>query len=630
MSGRKKPSQKKRSSAEMGGKGGGSAEKKRKDEGGAGTAKKSKKSTAKKAGRKQSGTVSTKAARRIKVKEEERNQKFDQLYKKAMKKAPKHWQIEQDEKPKKYRKKFEFKLRGLKYRNRDGGAKRDDDSEEEPSTGPGHTHEYEKLNRWRPSNMLVAKIICLMDRKEEVRKRLGVRYVAERCEVPRNTLNKRVREEVRGISHMSGGIDQPRKLTPEQEQALKEHLLKNADIAFPLTPKLTRVVANEFGEELQKENWKTPKEMALSRMWQKGFFQRNPEIALRMPQGISKQRAVAADEEKVHSWFERVADVFERKGIRSPLQVWNLDETGVVDVPRVQKVIARKGGKVNLMRSKEQGTTTTIVCLVNAIGLKVPPMVIHKNVNGNVQPSWVINCGDAIVTASENGWVNKGLVRTYGRHFLRFLKDNNLLDMEHALFLDGHTTHTSNVEFLQEMAKAGVNVICFPAHTSHFLQPLDGPPLGIFKRTWMDELTMYMRKYGGQALLKAHWFGVFNRAWRSITPGTIVRGFRECGIWPLNFLVIHKDHFFTKAAEPRREPLQAIQGPAPPPPPAPGAQQQNQNQPLLPEEQLLPDIPEPLMRPSETSTTFSFLLVFFLCLFLFLFCFFGGFSDPVK
>ncbi len=154
------------------------------------------------------------------------------------------------------------------------------------------------------------------------------------------------------------------------------------------------------------------------------------------------------------------------------------------------------------------------------------------------------NSHSALVRCSEIGWINTPLFAEFGEHFMDFLTQKNMEDIPHLVLLDGHTTHTYNVEFLNLMKHYGITVIQIPAHTSHFVQPMDSAPLANLKERWSDELHYWNRKKGGVAITKEEWFLPFNRAWRNgLTPRSIQAGFKKTGIWPLNFDMIPDNAF---------------------------------------------------------------------------------------
>ncbi|KAJ8937648.1 hypothetical protein NQ318_002162 [Aromia moschata] len=98
---------------------------------------------------------------------------------------------------------------------------------------------------------------------------------------------------------------------------------------------------------------------------------------------------------------------------------------------KLNRVISRKGRKqLSALTSAERGTTVTVAVCFNAAG-------------------------------------------TIGA-----TKDSPVL-----LLLDGHHTHTKNLEVIDYAKQHGVVLLCFPLHSTHRLQPLDASfmkPLSVF------------------------------------------------------------------------------------------------------------------------------------------------------
>ena len=61
-----------------------------------------------------------------------------------------------------------------------------------------------------------------------------------------------------------------------------------------------------------------------------------------------------------------------------PNNIWNIDESGVTDVPKVQKVIRVKGECAFQTVAADKGETSTVVTYISAGGVVVPPIVIFK------------------------------------------------------------------------------------------------------------------------------------------------------------------------------------------------------------------------------------------------------------
>ncbi len=171
-----------------------------------------------------------------------------------------------------------------------GGSKNRDGKRDGASGTTGSSHIGERLNKWKPKDMQIAVYTVLEDRKKPVNKRIGIRRIAEACNVPRNTLNQRVLGRVSGFQHKSGGELSAKLFSEEEEQELVNMALKHADSGFPFTPKKLRNLAFEFA--LMQGHTVNNKHEELSRTWIKRFNKRHPELALHVPQQLSSYRAI--------------------------------------------------------------------------------------------------------------------------------------------------------------------------------------------------------------------------------------------------------------------------------------------------------------------------------------------------
>jgi len=88
--------------------------------------------------------------------------------------------------------------------------------------------------------------------------------------------------------------------------------------------------------------------------------------------------------------------------------------------------------------------------------------------------------------------------------FVKFLRGEGLVDGKpHVLIMDNHHAHTFNFDFMQLMKDNSIVVFALPSHTSHILQPLDIVPFAV-----NEQMRLFTRKMGGQALTKPHFFRV--------------------------------------------------------------------------------------------------------------------------
>ena len=143
--------------------------------------------------------------------------------------------------------------------------------------------------------------------------------------------------------------------------------------------------------------------------------------------------------------------------------MWNVDETGISDVPKEQRVIGISGEHVFQTVAHEKGTTTTVVTFVSAGGLHVPPMIIFKA--GKVKNIWREAAPSGYtVQRSDSGYINAELFAEYGAKFVDFLKEKNLLgnNQKNLLLLDLHSSHLFNAKFMNMMIENNIEVCSSP------------------------------------------------------------------------------------------------------------------------------------------------------------------------
>ncbi|KAJ4431990.1 hypothetical protein ANN_20599 [Periplaneta americana] len=172
---------------------------------------------------------------------------------------------------------------------------------------------------------------------------------------------------------------------------------------------------------------------------------------MRTPQGISAARVKAFTPENVAKFF----DIYEpllTKVNHNPHRVYNVDETGITTVQhKYRTVIGMKGKKqVASLTSSERGNLIRIVTCMNAAGTYVPPLF--------VKPS---------------------------------------ADDPALLILDGHFSHTKNIDVVDKARENHVDVICLPPHLTHKMQPLDVGFMGPFKTYYANEIETWLASNPG-------------------------------------------------------------------------------------------------------------------------------------
>ena len=112
-----------------------------------------------------------------------------------------------------------------------------------------------------------------------------------------------------------------------------------------------------------------------------------------------------------------------------------------------------------------------------------------------------------------------------------------------VLFLDGHASHKSFDAI--EFARAnGVELVCFPPHTTHRLQPPDKCYFGPLKTFYRHACDSWMVSHAGKRITFYEIATLFSQAFsRASAVDKGVSGFSSCGLWPFKHSVFSEVDF---------------------------------------------------------------------------------------
>lgn len=125
--------------------------------------------------------------------------------------------------------------------------------------------------------------------------------------------------------------------------------------------------------------------------------------------------------------------------------------------------------------------------------------------------------------------MQKEIFSNWFNQFIEFSKPSK----EHPVFLllDGHTTHTKNLDVIEKARVSGVVMLCFPPHTTHRLQPLNVS----FMSPLSSEVQKWMQQHSGRPVTISQIGKLFGNAYmKAASTQTAVNGFRKTGIQPFN------------------------------------------------------------------------------------------------
>ncbi|KAG5278319.1 hypothetical protein AALO_G00097640 [Alosa alosa] len=358
---------------------------------------------------------------------------------------------------------------------------------------------------------------------------VSVHLLSRAWGVPRSTLQRRISGKVTGSKHVSGRKPY---LPQEAERELAATLKTLAQRGFPFTKRDVQQVAFDFAAKNQISGFSKTAGRA-GYYWFHNFLKRNPELGMRKPEVLSAARAAGLNKVVVNQWFTQYESLLVELGIAgTPSHIWNCDESGLQDQFSSTKVVGQVGQPCVEVCAGEKGETTTCLAAFNAEGIYSRTMIIFKG--KRVRSEWLQGCPEnTSVRCSDNGWITSDLFLEWGQMFIQSLPKDD--PRPHLLLLDGHSSHVYNMEFIKLLKSKNVHIMCYPAHTTHALQPADKALFKSLKHHWDQEGRKWTRMMAGQKLSRMEFFTVFSRAWaKAATVENAQAGFRGTGMFPLN------------------------------------------------------------------------------------------------
>lgn len=152
--------------------------------------------------------------------------------------------------------------------------------------------------------------------------------------VPIETLRRRV---VGSVS-IDGRPGPPTILTVEEEDRLCKYIVEMADIGFGLTRE--EIAFRIVDEQGRKHPFR---DGMAGRGWFEGFRARHSNLTIRTPQALSSCRARCSNQSTIEDFFAKLGGLYGRLNVISkPMQVYNVDESGVSVVHKPCKVVGRR------------------------------------------------------------------------------------------------------------------------------------------------------------------------------------------------------------------------------------------------------------------------------------------------
>ena len=270
----------------------------------------------------------------------------------------------------------------------------------------------------------------------------------------------------------------------------------------------------------------------LGEHWLRRFMERRSELFRKKQRRQELDRVMQHDKVMILGWFERLKKVRIENGV-DPGDIWNMDEVGYrIGVGDDRAIATTQPNRIHYIPSDTNRESATGVEAINTRGMVIPPLFI---MTGQViMSSWFDNDlhNSTLITATEKGYIDDTTALAWIEHFNRYTHKSRI-GKYRLLILDNQVCHCT-FEVLDYASKHDILIFAIPAHTSHFLQPLDLTCFSPLKQYHRDAVNAAFDR-GVDFYSKAEFLAdITNVRTRAFKDQTIKNGFKEAGIHPFD------------------------------------------------------------------------------------------------
>ncbi|KAJ0001061.1 hypothetical protein NQD34_006081, partial [Periophthalmus magnuspinnatus] len=328
-----------------------------------------------------------------------------------------------------------------------------------------------------------------------------VRLLAKMWNVPRSTLQRRVKGVFSGFHAAAGG---KALLSPEAEKDLVNTPVLLSGQGFPLKPTNIQTLAFQYAKVNGIPEFSEEKEKA-GLYWSTNFMKQNSDVCTEMSGGISKCNDLQNYEALLTTLG--ITDI--------PSHIWCCDEINLQDN----------------FSCEETPEKATILAGFNAAGTFTPTVVVLKE--QTLDKVWFYGLDNNVLArVSEDGLINAKVLSEWGQVFVSNLpKDDKF---PHLLLVNGPCSQLFSADLLNYLNEHSVYVMTSPVQTSQQSQAVHQVLFRSLQENWSKANQEWSRDTFGMTMSSIFFFSLFLEAWRkSSTVENAQAGFRDSGMYPV-------------------------------------------------------------------------------------------------
>ncbi|CAG8540871.1 320_t:CDS:2 [Cetraspora pellucida] len=242
-----------------------------------------------------------------------------------------------------------------------------------------------------------------------------------------------------------------------------------------------------------------------------------------LPQALSKTCIQKANPTIIKDHFDKLNKIIQDNLLTSDC-IWNMDETGFVIVPKVEKVITIKGShQIHKVAHRNLHDHISVVPTILIAGDYILPLIIYKSVHAILSLLYGALSG-MVIGFSDSGYMHEKLFQMYIKHFISSITPHYPI----LLILDGHNSHINyiSVNFCHEN---GILLYALLSYMTHILQLFE-LPFAILKTEYSKNYDQFYH-VTSKLVTKYTFAKMFGPVFiKTYTPATIANAFRATGI----------------------------------------------------------------------------------------------------